>query len=182
MWGDFFSLYSDGTIDFTLGSAPFDDEGIRMRRLPLIEKGCIKNFYYDLQTAGIAGENSTGNGMRQGIQNAPVPGISNLVLGEGNASFSDMVKDVKEGIIVDQVLGLGQGNVISGAFSNNVQLGFKIKNGKIAGRIKNVMIAGNAIEELKNMAALGNKARWIDGKYKLPHIYLKSLSVSAKQN
>ena len=182
IWGDFFFLYSDGTIDFTLGSAPFDDEGIRMRRLPLIEKGCIKNFYYDLQTAGIAGENSTGNGMRHGIQSAPAPGISNLVLGEGNASFSDMVKDVKEGIIVDQVLGLGQGNVISGAFSNNVQLGFKIKNGKITGRIKNVMIAGNAIEELKNMAALGNKARWIDGKYKFPHIYLKSLSVSTKQN
>jgi len=43
------------------------------------------------------------------------------------------------------------------------------------------MIAGNAIEELKNIAALGNKAKWIEGKYKFPHIYLKSLSVSAKE-
>ena len=182
MWDDLFSLYSDGTINFAPGSAPFDDEGIEMQKLPLIEKGEIKNFYYDLQTAGMAGKNSTGNGIRHGIQNAPTPGISNLVLKEGNMSFSDMIKDIKEGIIVDQVLGLGQGNIISGAFSNNVQLGFKIENGKIKGRIKNVMIAGNAIEELKNVAALGDKAKWVEGIYKLPHIYLKSLSVSTKKN
>ena len=92
-----------------------------------------------------------------------------------------MIKDISEGIIIDQVLGLGQGNIISGAFSNNVQLGFKIENGKIVGRVKDVMISGNAIEELKNIVALGNKAKWIEGKYKFPHIYLKSLSVSAKE-
>jgi PmbA protein len=181
LWSDLLSLYSDGTIDFALGSAPFDDEGVKMRRLPLIEKGRIKNFYYDLQTAGMAGEESTGNGIRHGIQSAPTPGISNLILKEGNALFSDMVKGIKEGIIVDQVLGLGQGNVISGAFSNNVQLGFKIENGKIVGRVKNVMISGNAIEELKNIVALGNKSKWVEGKYKFPHIYLKSLSVSTKK-
>jgi len=182
IWDDLFSLYSDGTINFAPGSAPFDDEGIEMQKLPLIEGGEIKNFYYDLQTAGMAGKNSTGNGIRHGIQNAPTPGISNLVLKEGNMSFSDMIKDIKEGIIVDQVLGLGQGNIISGAFSNNVQLGFKIENGKIKGRIKNVMIAGNAIEELNNVAALGDKAKWVEGIYKLPHIYLKSLPVSTKKN
>jgi PmbA protein len=181
LWSDPLTLYSDGTIDFTLGSAPFDDEGVEMKRVPLIKKGKIKNFYYDLQTAGMVGVESTGNGLRAGLQSEPVPGISNLVMEEGKVSFSEMIKDIKEGIIIDQVLGLGQGNIISGAFSNNVQLGYKIEKGKIVGRVKNVMIAGNAIEELKNIAALGNKSKWISGKYKFPHIYLKSLSVSAKK-
>jgi len=181
LWSDLLTLYSDGTIDFAAGSAPFDDEGVKMKRIPLVEKGEIKNFYYDLQTAGRAGVESTGNGLRAGSQSEPVPGISNLVMGEGKVSFSEMIKDIKEGIIIDQVLGLGQGNIISGAFSNNVQLGYKIEKGKIVGRVKDVMIAGNAIEELKNIVALGNKAKWIEGKYKFPHIYLKSLSVSAKK-
>jgi len=181
LWSDLLTLYSDGTIDFAAGSAPFDDEGVEMKRIPLVKKGKIKNFYYDLQTAGMAGVESTGNGLRAGSQSEPVPGISNLVMEEGKVSFSEMIKDIKEGIIIDQVLGLGQGNIISGAFSNNVQLGYKIEKGKIVGRVKNVMIAGNAIEELKNIAALGNKAKWIEGKYKFPHIYLKSLSVSAKK-
>jgi len=181
LWSDLLTFYSDGTIDFALGSAPFDDEGIEMKRVPLVEKGEIKNFYYDLQTAGMAGVESTGNGLRAGIQSEPVPGISNLIMEEGKVSFKEMIKDIPEGIVIDQVLGLGQGNIISGAFSNNVQLGYKIEKGKIVGRVKDVMIAGNAIEELKNIAALGNKAKWVEGKYKFPHIYLKSLSVSAKK-
>jgi PmbA protein len=181
LWSDLLTFYSDGTIDFALGSAPFDDEGVEMKRVPLVEKGEIKNFYYDLQTAGMAGVESTGNGLRAGIQSEPVPGISNLVMEKGDVSFKEMVKDISEGIVIDQVLGLGQGNIISGAFSNNVQLGYKIEKGKIVGRVKDVMIAGNAIEELKNIAALGNKAKWVEGKYKFPHIYLKSLSVSAKK-
>jgi len=152
-----------------------------MKRIPLVKKGEIKNFYYDLQTAGIAGVESTGNGLRTGLQSEPVPSISNLVMKEGKVSFKEMIKDISEGIIIDQVLGLGQGNIISGAFSNNVQLGYKIEKGKIVGRVKDVMIAGNAIEELKNIAALGDKSKWISGKYKFPHIYLKSLSVSAKK-
>ena len=182
LWSDLLTLYSDGTIDFASGSAPFDDEGVEMKRVPLVEKGEIKNFYYDLQTAGMAGVESTGNGLRAGLQSEPVPGISNLVMEEGKVSFKEMIKDISEGIVIDQVLGLGQGNIISGAFSNNVQLGYKIEKGKIVGRVKDVMIAGNAIEELKNIAALGNKAKWVEGKYKFPHIYLKSLSVSAKRD
>lgn len=181
LWSDLLNLYSDGTINFALGSAPFDDEGVEMKRVPLIKKGKIKNFYYDLQTAGMAGVESTGNGLRAGLQSEPVPGISNLVMKEGKVSFKEMIKDISEGIVIDQVLGLGQGNIISGAFSNNVQLGYKIKKGKIVGRVKDVMISGNAIEELKNIVALGEKPKWISGKYKFPHIYLKSLSVSAKK-
>jgi len=181
LWSDLLTFYSDGAIDFALGSAPFDDEGIEMKRVPLVEKGEIKNFYYDLQTAGMAGVESTGNGLRAGIQSEPIPSISNLVVEEGKVPFSEMIKDISEGIVIDQVLGLGQGNIISGAFSNNVQLGYKIEKGKIAGRVKDVMIAGNAIEELKNIVALGDKSKWISGKYKFPHIYLKSLSVSAKK-
>ncbi len=181
LWSDLLTLYSDGTINFAVGSAPFDDEGVEMKRVPLVKKGEIKNFYYDLQTAGRAGVESTGNGLRAGLQSEPVPGISNLVMEEGKVSFKEMIKDISEGIIIDQVLGLGQGNIISGAFSNNVQLGYKIEKGKIVGRVKDVMIAGNAIEELKNIVALGDKSKWISGKYKFPHIYLKSLSVSAKK-
>ena len=180
MWSELFSLDSDGTIDFALGSAPFDDEGVKMKRLPLVEKGAIKNFYYDLQTAGVVGVESTGNGLRGSIHSGPAPEVNNLIIPEGKVSFLEMVKDIKQGIIVDQVLGLGQGNIISGAFSNNVQLGFKIENGKIVGRVKDVMIAGNALQELNNIIALGNKAKWVSGKHKFPHIYLKSLSVSTK--
>jgi len=180
LWSSLLSLYSDGIIDFAGGSAPYDDEGIPMQRLPLIKKGILKNFYYDLQNAAEAGTKPTGNGIRPSFHSSPSPGISNLIMPKGKTSLKDMIKDIKEGIIIDQVLGLGQGNVLSGAFSNNVQLGFKIQDGKVAGRIKNVMISGNALEVLKDIVAVGNESRWVSGQYCFPHVYVKSLSVSTK--
>lgn len=87
LWNDLLTLYSDGTINFALGSAPFDDEGVEMKRIPLVKKGEIENFYYDLQTAGIAGVESTGNGLRTGLLSEPVPSISNLIMKEGKVSF-----------------------------------------------------------------------------------------------
>ncbi len=180
LWSPLFSLYSDGAIDFAGASAPYDDEGITMQRLPLIKKGVLKNYYYDLQSAAEAGVETTGNGIRSGFHSSPSPGVSNLIVPKGKTSVNEMIKDIKEGIIVDQVLGLGQGNVLSGSFSNNVQLGFKIKNGKVAGRIKNVMIAGNAFEVLKDIVAVGDEIEWISGRYCFPHIYVKSVSISSK--
>jgi PmbA protein len=180
LWSPLFSLYSDGTIDYAGGSAPYDDEGIEMQRLPLIKKGVLKNYYYDLENAAEAGVKSTGNGIRAGFHSSPSPGVSNLIVSKGETPFDEMIKDVKEGIIIDQVLGLGQGNIVSGAFSNNVQLGFKIKDGKVVGRIKNVMISGNALQILKDVAAVGSEPRWVSGQYHFPHIYVKSLSVSTK--
>jgi PmbA protein len=174
------SIYSDGTIDYAEGSAPCDDEGIPMRKLPLIEKGILRNYYYDLHNAAEAEVKPTGNGIRNSYHASPSPGISNLVIPEGETPFTDMVKDIKEGIIIDQVLGLGQGNVLSGAFSNNVQLGYKIEKGKVTGRIKNVMIAGNALEVLKDIVAIGSEVDWKSGRYCFPHIYIKSISVATK--
>lgn len=180
LWSPLFSLYSDGTIDYALGSAPYDDEGIMMQCFPLVEKGVLKNYYYDLQSAAEAGEKPTGNGIRPGFFTSPSPGITNLILLEGETTLQEMIQDMKEGIIIDQVLGLGQGNVLSGAFSNNVHLGYKVENGKVVGRIKNVMIAGNAFEVLKDIVAISNNARWISGQYLFPHVYVKELSVSTK--
>src|SRR5204862_396955 len=58
------SMYDDPTIDFAPNSRPSDDEGVPSQRTPLIEKGKVSNFIYDLQTAGQAKAKSTGGGSR----------------------------------------------------------------------------------------------------------------------
>ncbi len=44
LWSDLLTLYSDGTINFALGSAPFDDEGVEMKRVPLVKRGRLRIF------------------------------------------------------------------------------------------------------------------------------------------
>jgi PmbA protein len=171
-----FSLWDDATIDYRPASRPCDDEGIPSQRISLIEKGVVANFLYDLQTAAHAGVESTGSASR-GRGSTPAPSISAVVFEEGDTGFEDMLLETKEGLVVEVLIGAGQGNVLSGDFSGNVLLGYKVENGEIVGRVKDTMISGNIYDVLKELIAIGNEAKWVGSSLKTPAIHLAGLSV-----
>lgn len=173
------SLYDDPTIDYAPHSRPCDDEGVTSQRTALIEKGVVRNFLYDLQTAGQAKSGSTGSGSRgRGGLISPAP--SAFVVNTGETTFEEMVEDIKEGLVIEQLMGAEQGNILGGDFSGNVLLGYKIENGKITGRIKDTMVSGNVYQALKDIAALGKEAKWIGGGVCTPHIYCSGIAVASK--
>jgi len=47
-----------------------------------------------------------------------------------------MIASIQEGVLVDQVLGLGQGNILSGAFSNPVGLALRSSEARLSGGLK----------------------------------------------
>jgi PmbA protein len=173
-------LADDATIDGKFGSAAYDDEGVAHRRNVLIEDGVLRGFLYDLKTAAQSGVSSTGNASRS-LFSPPSPSPTNLVLEPGATPLSDMVEGIEEGLLVDNVLGLGQGNVISGAFSNSVSLAFKIEKGEIVGRVKDVSIAGNIYELLRDIAAVSQESEWVYQNFRLPYILLPDMNVVAKK-
>ncbi len=170
------NIYDDATIDMADSSYPWDGEGIPSQRTPLFERGILKNYLFDLQTAGIMKLMSTGNGGRS-FSSQPSPGNSNIVVEPGNMPFEVMIKDVKYGVLVDQVLGGGQSNILAGEFSVNIDLGYLIENGEVVGRVKDCMIAGNVFEEFNNIVAIGNKAEW-HGSTKVPPFYFKAMNIA----
>ncbi len=173
------SLWDDSTIDYRPGSRPCDDEGIPSQRTPLITEGTVSHFLYDLQTAALANTKSTGNGRRsQG--GLPSPSPAAFVIDAGSATFDEMVQDIKEGLVVEQLMGATQGNVLGGDFSGNVLLGFKVENGKIVGRVKNTMVSGNIYQLLKEIAAIGSDVKWVGGLLNTASIYCPSVSVASK--
>jgi PmbA protein len=110
------SLRDDPTIDYRPESRPADDEGVSSRCTPLVEEGKIANFIYDLQTAALARTQSTGNGTRNsGGLLAPAP--TAFILTPGNTTFEEMVNDVKEGLVIEYLMGAAQGNILSGDFT-----------------------------------------------------------------
>jgi len=173
------SLWDDATVAYGVGSYPFDDEGVSGQRLPLVTNGVVTNFLYDLQTASLAGTQSTGNGQRAG-GGFPRPDISSLILSGGDVSFQAMVEDMKEGLIVEQLMGADQGNLLGGDFGGNVLLGYKVENGEIAGRVKDTMIAGNVYQVLKELLGIGQEARWVGGILQTPPLYCSNVSVTTK--
>jgi len=172
------SLTDDPTIAYRPHSRPCDDEGVPSQRTPLIEEGVVSSFIYDLQTAAMAKTKSTGSASRGG--GLPVPSPSTLVVAPGDTTFDEMLKDIKEGLVIEQLMGAEQGNILGGDFSGNVLLGYKVESGKIIGRVKNTMVSGNVYKLLKEINAIGSQPKWVGSVLSTPDIYFPRLSVASK--
>ena len=173
------TIIDDGTIDGKFASSSYDDEGVPRRRNMLIEKGVLKSFVYDLKTAAQSGVESTGNASRQ-LFFPPEPSFTNLVIQPGQTPLQDILAGIDEGILVEDLLGLGQGNTISGAFSNPLALAFKIEKGEIIGRVKDLSIAGNIYDLLKDVAAVSKEAQWVYSTFYAPYVLIPEMNVAGK--
>ncbi len=172
------SVFEDPSIG--VSACEYDDEGVPASKKNLIEQGVVKQFYWDRRWAARQGVESSGNGFRGGISR-PSPSLANVCISPGKTSVDDLIAGIEEGIIVDQVLGAGQSNVLAGEFSVNIDLGYKVEQGKIVGRVKDTMVAGNIFEAFSDLVDLSDRPEWVGGSSYVPHILFAKLGVAARQ-
>ena len=175
------SVVDDPLLPGRPSSRPVDDEGVASRRLPLVENGVVRAFIYDLETAARANTAPTGHG-RRSIFGKPRADYSNLIFGPPPSSSvhslgGGLIAGIKDGLLVDDLIGVGQGNVISGAFSHPVALAYRVQNGQITGRVKDAAVAGNVYELLKKIGGWGNDGRWIGSRWSAS-LLLEGVSVA----
>ena len=181
-----FSVTDDPLRSGRAASRPIDDECVPSAPLPLVTRGSVRSFIYDLETAARANTQSTGHGQR-GIFSKPVPGYTNIIIGEEARGKGEAVGelgggllgDMQDGLVVDELIGVGQGNVISGAFSHPVALAYRVERGEITGRVKDAALAGNAYELLKKIGGFGNDDRWYGARH-APSLLLEGVSVARR--
>jgi PmbA protein len=173
------TITDDPTVAFAPGTCPMDDEGIATRRQHLFESGVVRCFMADLQTAGLLGLKPAGHGFRS-YSSRPSPGGTNSIVAAGDTSLDEMIAGIQRGLIVEQTLGSGQSNVLAGEFSVNVDLGFLIEDGKLQGRVKDCMVAGNVYELLKDQVeAIGSEQQWL-GSSCAPPIMIGGMKLAAQ--
>jgi len=86
------TVSDDPLNDEVPGARAFDDEGVPCQYFPVIEKGVLKHFYYDLYYAGKFGISSTGHGFKGGmwggetISFKPSPSLDHLRIKPGEKS------------------------------------------------------------------------------------------------
>lgn len=167
------SIYDDGTLSEGLNTSLSDGEGVPSQKTLLIEDGVLKNFIYDLYTASKGKVQSTGNGMRESFADIPSVSFSNLII-----DFKDQetIEDIRNGILVTNVLGAHTANPISGDFSVEAMNAFKIENGEKVFPIKKAMISGNIFQAMKESAAASKEIRKI-GYIVTPSIRINELRV-----
>jgi PmbA protein len=187
------SIHDDGTADAGHSSASFDDEGVPMQRTPLVVGGVLKGFLTDLRTSKKLGLPPTGNGLRlkrlvqsKDLGKIPEPEITNWEMAAGDVPRAELLARMKSGVIVDSIMGIMMSNLLAGDFSGNVALGFGVENGRITGRVKDTMVAGNVYRLLKdNVVAISKEVELVGlmgfiGSHKYPYVLLRDVSISTK--
>jgi len=184
------TLVEDGLLDGGIGSAPFDDEGTLLEPKTIVDCGVLKSFAVDLRSAPKLNLPPTGNGFRidrytgvQTYESPPSPQSTNWLLLPGEQTYDEILSGIEDGVVVDLMMGLFTGNLLSGDFSANLMLAFKVRKGKIVGRIKNAMVSGNFYEIFReNLVGISRETeRVTEGNTTnlFPYLCAKNVMVSA---
>jgi PmbA protein len=132
-----------------LRSRIFDGEGTPTRRWTLIEDGRLMTWLLDSRSARQLGMVSTGHAAR-GTGGPPSPSATNLYLAPGPLTPAELIGDIKLGIYVNELIGMGV-NGVTGDYSRGAA-GFMIRDGAIAEPAAEFTIAGNLIEMFAHMS------------------------------
>ncbi|HVY14453.1 MAG TPA: TldD/PmbA family protein [Rhodopila sp.] len=126
----------------------FDGEGVPTRTRALIEDGVVTTWLLDSRSARQLGMTSTGSAVR-GTGGPPSPSASNLYLAAGRLTPAALMADIKEGVYVTEMIGMGI-NGVTGDYSRGAA-GFMIRDGALAEPIAEFTIAGNLIAMFANL-------------------------------
>ena len=123
-----------------LRSRPFDGEGLPVARRALIDKGVLTGWLMDSASARQLGLEPTGHASRGG-SGAPGAGVTNVHMEPGNVSPAELMADIKRGIYVTELIGMGV-NGVTGDYSRGAA-GFLIEDGEITRPVSEITIASN---------------------------------------
>jgi PmbA protein len=146
------TIVDDGTIPGALGSRPFDGEGLPVHRTVIVDQGVLRSYLLDTYSGRKLGLPSTHHAARDGSG----VGVSttNLYLAAGATDPTDMIRSVKSGLYVTELIGFGV-NGVTGDYSRGA-VGLWIENGELAYPVEEITVAGNLLDMLHAVEAVGN--------------------------
>ena len=179
---DLVTIVDDPGPEYAYGWIPYDDEGVKARRVVIVENGVLKEYMQSRETASVLGMNVTGNARAQDYRYAPIVRMRNTYMMPGDWKPEEIIAETKEGYYLKGSMG-GQADM-NGEFMFVVQEAWRIENGELKEPYRGVTVSGNALDVLMSVDAVGNDLK-IDspgtcGKFQLapvdgggPHIRCK---------
>lgn len=143
----------------------FTNDGFKSENYDIIKDGVLLSYMLSLYVAN-----------KSGYERAKNSSYSFVVEG-GDASYDDIIRQIKKGIVVGRFSGGNPGT--NGDFSGSAKNSFLIEDGKIKGAVSEVMISGNLSEMLQNIVAVSSETVE-DGGMVLPYIAVDKIVISGK--
>jgi TldD protein len=147
------TIIDDPTMTGFRGSYIYDDEGVRAKRTLLLKNGILTGMLHSRETAGKMGKKSNGHARAQGVSKPQVR-MGVTYFAPGKSKFEEMLKNVKNGLYC---IGWQGGNTDHEKFTFVAAYGIEIVDGKLGKMVRDVKLAGNLFETLKNIDMVGKK-------------------------
>lgn len=148
------SLIADGAAGTTL----VDDEGVLAQRTVLIERGVLKSYLHNRETAAIYNVQSTGSARAFEYSDEPIIRMRNTYIEPGDYEDDEIIKEVKHGYLLKGARN-GQADA-NGEFMFGAQEAYRIENGEVKDILRGVTISGNAFDVLKSVDVIGKNFRF----------------------
>ena len=143
IFADNITIMDDPRRKRGLRSRSFDGEGLAAYPLTLVENGVLQDWILDCRSARQLGLVSNGRASR-GIGSGISPSSTNLYMTCGATSPETMIKSIKYGLYVTELIGFGV-NQITGDYSRGAA-GFLIEGGELTSAVSEITIAGNLLD------------------------------------
>ena len=146
------TIVDDGTRPGGLGSRPFDGEGLPTQRTVLVDRGVLTSYLLDSYSGRKLGLPSTHHAARDG--SGVTVSTTNLYLAPGETSPDALIRSVKSGLYVTELIGFGV-NGVTGDYSRGA-VGLWIDNGELAYPVEEITVAGNLLQMFRAVEGVGN--------------------------
>ena len=141
-------IKEDPHVVGAVGSAPFDEEGVRTVKRDVVKDGVVQGYFLSTYSARKLGMKTTGN----------AGGSHNLSMTSSKTKKSDdfvaMLKKMGTGLLVTELMGQGT-NYVTGDYSRGAS-GYWVENGIIQYPVEEITIAGNMKDMLAQIVAIGS--------------------------
>ncbi|PFH11414.1 PmbA protein [Collimonas sp. PA-H2] len=140
-------IVEDPHVIGAVGSAPFDEEGVKTQRRDVVKDGVVQGYFLSTYSARKLGMKTTGNS--GGSHNLSM--TSSLTKATDN--FKAMLKKLDTGLLVTELMGQGT-NYVTGDYSRGAS-GYWVEKGVIQYPVEEITIAGNMKDMLAQIVAIG---------------------------
>lgn len=180
IFSDLITVTDDPRNTDCVSTAAFDDEGCPTYRKTVVDHGVFRTILHSTASAAKMNTESTGNGFKGSYASAVGVRPMNCFIEPGEKTLDELCADMNEGLVITSLAGLHAGiNFITTNFSLQCS-GYLVKDGKRDRSVTLITIAGNFLELMKHVRAVGNDLDWNYKTIAVPSIAFESCAIAGE--
>jgi TldD protein len=155
------TLCDSGASEYTPGAGGVvlvDDEGVPAERVTIIDRGILRSYLHNRETAAHFKVAPTGNARAFEFDNEPLIRMRNTYIAPGSTKLEEMIGSTDDGYLL---VGAKNGQADANAeFMFAVGEVYPIKDGKLGPLHRGTTITGDAFEVLSSVDMVGDQFAW----------------------